>query len=154
MAPGVELSDLNWIALLAAMAVNIVLGFVWYAPKTPTGRIWMREMKFDANMKIPTARMALSFILMIVGTFFLMFVLQHNFVANWDAYKLDGARADGLTLGDGLAGGFFTWLGFFLPVGLSTVAWEMKSWTLFLVNQAYYVLTLLAAGAIFAAMLS
>lgn len=136
------------------MVVNIALGFLWYSAKTPTGRIWMRDMKFDPNMKPTSKQMGMSIGLTVLGTFLLMFVLMHVFIAFRDAYRLDGARLgdDGVTFGDGLMGGFFTWLGFFLPINLSSVAWEMKPWSLFFVNTSYYLVSLLAAGTIFASM--
>lgn len=153
MAPGVELSDLNWLAILAAMAINIVLGFLWYSPMTPTGRIWLRDMKIPKGAKPTAKQMAVSMTLMVVGTFLLMFVLQHVFLAFRDAYRLDGARLGGLEIGDGLSGAFFTWLGFFLPLNLSSVAWENKPWSFFFVNTVYYLVSLLLAGLIFASMM-
>ena len=153
MAAGVEFSDLNWIALGIGMLVNIVLGFLWYAPKMPTGRIWMRDMKFPADMKPTGKQMAVSVTLMAIGTFLLMFVLMHVFVAFRDAYTLDDASITEIRMADGLMGGFFTWLGFFLPVNLSSVAWEAKPWSLFFVNTTYYLVTLLIVGAIFASMM-
>lgn len=154
MAPGIEFSDLNWVALLIGMASNVVLGFLWYAAKGPTGRIWMREMKLPADLKPSPKQMMTSLVLMVVGTFLLLFVLMHVFLAFRDAYRLDGARlGDGLEMGDGFQGAIFTWLGFFVPIGLSTVAWEGKSWTLFFVNQGYYLVSLLVVGSIFAAMM-
>lgn len=153
MAPGIEFSDLNWIAIVAAMATNIALGFVWYLPKVPTGRIWMKAMNIPAGAKPTPKQMAMSLSLTVLGTFLLMFVLQHVFLAFRDAYRLDGARMDGLEMADGFSGAFFTWIGFFVPLFLSQVAWENRPWSLFLVNASYYLVTLLIAGAIFAAML-
>lgn len=154
LAAGVEFSDLNWLAILIAIVSNVIIGFVWYAKQVPTGRIWMREMKIPADAKPTGKQMAKSLTLMLIGTFLLMFVFQHVFLAFRDAYRLDGERlVDGLTMVDGLSGGFFTWLGFFLPVTLGTVAWEGKSWSLFFVNTSYHLVTLLIAGAIFALMM-
>lgn len=152
MAQGVQLSDLNWIAILAAMASNIVLGFLWYSPKLPTGKIWMRAMKIPADLKPTPKQMVLSLVLMLIGTFLLMFVLQHVFLAFRDSYQLDG-RTTGLSIMDGVMGAVFTWVGFFVPLHLTSVAWEGKPWSLFFVNATYYLVTLLIAGIIFALML-
>jgi hypothetical protein len=35
---------------------------------------------------------------------------------------------------------FFTWLGFFFPVDLGSVAWERKSWKLLFINTRYHFL--------------
>lgn len=153
MAAGVEFSDLNWIALLAAMVASVVLGFLWYSPKLPTGRIWMRDMKLPLDHKPTPKQMATGMTLMVIGTFLLMFVLMHVFVAFRDAYRLDGERLDGIDLMDGFQGAFFTWLGFFVPVGFSSVAWEGRPWSLFFVNTSYHFVNLLVAGLVFASMM-
>jgi hypothetical protein len=41
---------------------------------------------------------------------------------------------------------FFTWLGFYLPVDLNRVAWEMKSWKLFFINTGYHLVALVVAA--------
>jgi hypothetical protein len=153
VAPGVEFGDLNWLAIGIAMVSNIVLGFLWYSPKMPTGKVWMKGMGFPADMKPTPKQMVISMALMIIGTFLLMFILQHSFIAYRDAYRFDDARLDsaGLTIADGLTGGFFTWLGFFLPVQLGLVAWEGKSWGFMAVVTGYYLVSLVIAGLIFAA---
>jgi Protein of unknown function (DUF1761) len=43
---------------------------------------------------------------------------------------------------------FYTWLGFFVPVLLSGVAWEKKSWKLFSINAAYHLLALFLVASI------
>lgn len=150
MAPGIEMGDINWVAFALTVVSNIVLGFLWYAKFTPTGKVWMREVKMDPDAKVEGSKMAMSMVLMVVGVLLLMFVFQHTNLAYRDAYRLDGERlgADGLTIADGLTGGFFTFIGFFLPQGLSLVAFENRSWALFGVNQSYNLVTMLIAGAI------
>ncbi len=155
MAEGIEFGDLNWVALGLGMLASIVLGFLWYSKSTPTGKIWMRGMKMSPDFKPDPKKMTVSMVLMVVGTFLFMFVLMHVFLAFRDAYRFDGARLgdDGITFVDGLMGGFFTWLGFFLPVNFGLVAWEDKPWSFFFVVTSYYLVQLLAVGAIFASMM-
>jgi hypothetical protein len=47
----------------------------------------------------------------------------------------------------------FTWLGFFVPVDINTVAWEMKSWKLFFINTGYHLLSLIVVAMILAHMM-
>jgi hypothetical protein len=145
MAPGVELSDIKWLAVGAAMLANIVLGFLWYNKKTPTGKVWLKHSGMDPDERPPAKVMALSMGLMLLGVFLTMFVLAHDFVAYRDAYRLDKAGYD-LTVMDGVTGGFFTWLGFFLPVQLNIKAFSKAPWGLVLINAAYYLVALLVAG--------
>src|SRR6266700_1474417 len=37
----------------------------------------------------------------------------------------------------GFSTGFWTWIGFYVPLLLGAVAWENKSWKLFGINAAY-----------------
>ena len=41
------------------------------------------------------------------------------------------------------------WLGFIAPVTLGSVLWEMKSWKLWILNNAYYLVVLVVMGLIF-----
>jgi hypothetical protein len=54
--------------------------------------------------------------------------------------------------GYAFAAAIFTWLGFFLPGDLSSVAWENKSWKLFFINTVHHFLSLLVAAMIIAYM--
>jgi hypothetical protein len=142
-------SGINWLGLALAVVFNMVLGFLWYAKFTPTGKVWMREMKVPMDAKPNNAQMVKGLVLMLVGVFLLMFVFAHNFWVYQDAFRnvaTGGNATYKLALMDGIMGGVFTWAGFFLPQGLSQVAWEGKSWTLFFVNQGYNLVTMVVAG--------
>ena len=53
------------------------------------------------------------------------------------------------TLSGGLTIGFAAWVGFALPMGWQSVAWEDKGYGLFILNQAYNLIVyLLMAGLI------
>jgi fluoride ion exporter CrcB/FEX len=147
MAPGVEFGDLNYVGFGLAVVASMVLGFIWYAKWAPTGKVWMREMGMDPdNMpKPPGGKMAVSMILMVIGSLLLFFFLAHSFIAYQDAYRLDDEGYD-LTLMDGVLGGFFTWLGFIVPIQLNTVAFENRRWPFFFVNAGYYLVSLVVAG--------
>jgi len=150
MAAGVEFSDLDWLAIVLAIVANMALGFLWYSPKFPTGKLWMQEKKIPADMKPTAAEMGRAMTLMVVGSFLMFFVLMHVFVAFRDAMTLDDASITDISYADGAQGALFTWLGFFVPVLWTGIAWEKESWRLFFVNAGYYLVTLLVAGMIFA----
>jgi hypothetical protein len=151
MAAGVQISDINWIALLAAMGASIVLGFLWYAPFSPTGKAWMKALKMPADFKPDPKKMMLSYGLMLLGSFFMFFVFMHTFIAYHDAYLLDDKNYK-LTIMDGVVGGVMTTLGFIVPVQFGNVTWENKPWSLFWVNTLYYLVALVLAGIIYVAM--
>ncbi|HUR68783.1 MAG TPA: DUF1761 domain-containing protein [Candidatus Thermoplasmatota archaeon] len=144
-----DLSSMNWLGLALAVLANMVIGFLWYARFTPTGKIWMRDLGVPADAQPTGAQMARGLILMVIGAFFMMFVFAHTNAVYQDAFRntaTGGTAGYKLTWLDGLMGGFFTWLGFFVPVQLSGVAWEGRPWSLYFVNVGYYLVTLLVAG--------
>lgn len=140
-----------WLAFVLAILFNIILGFVWYAKSTPTGRLWMRHQGMDPDdlPKMPGSAMAMSMGLMLVGVVLMMFVFVHTNTVYEDAFgnpATGGKLGYELTVADGLTGAFFTWLGFIVPMNLNAVAFERKPWSLFWVNAGYYLVALLMAG--------
>jgi hypothetical protein len=138
--------QLNWLAIGAAVAANIVIGFLWYGPLL--GKAWMREMGLPAEHKPDPATMKRSMIIMIVSAFLTAYVLAHS-VEVWrpSTWK---AGTDAPNEIYGFYSAFFTWIGFYVPMLLGGVAWESKSWKLFGINAGYHFVALLAAGMILA----
>lgn len=144
-----DVSKLNWLGLGLAVLFNMILGFLWYAKFTPTGKVWMKHMKIPADAKPTGGQMAKGLILMVIGAFLLFFVFAHTNMIYQDAFRntaTGGIAGYKLKLQDGIMGGLFTWLGFFVPQQLSGVAWEGKSWGLFAVNAGYNLVTMVVAG--------
>lgn len=148
-----DLSKFNWLGFALAIVSNIVLGFIWYASWFPTGKVWMRVTQMDMSQKMPGAKMAMSMVLMVIGAALLMFVFAHNSMVYEDAFRntaTGGTAGYKLTAMDGLTGGFFTWLGFIVPLNLNAVAFDRKPWSLFWVNTGFYLVSLLVAGVLIA----
>ena len=51
---------------------------------------------------------------------------------------------------EGAQAGFWAWLGFIAPTQLAMVLWEGKSWSLYFLNVAYYLVSLVVMGIILA----
>ena len=147
----IDLSTIPWLAVLLAVVVNFVLGFAWYHPKTPTGRTWLRGLKMDPdNMpKPPPGMLVKSLLIQAIGAVLIMSTLAYVFVAMTGAYPGSMTQMPAL---DGAIGGFFVWLGFFLPVQLGSLAWEGKPGGFVAVNAGYWLVSLAAAGAIIGSM--
>lgn len=151
----VGLGDLDWIAFLAAVVANIALGFVWYLPSLPTGRIWMKGAGIsdvhppagDAAAQAAFRRsMGQMMVLTLVTALLVSGVLGLFF-----AMMAKAAGAD-LALEDGCLGGLLVWAGFFLPLNLGAVAYERKPWSYAMVVTGYWLLTSVVAGVIYATM--
>jgi hypothetical protein len=137
-----EEMHINIIAVLVAVAANFVLGFVWYTPLF--GKAWAKEMGVDTSVKPPSGAMAKGMIFMVVGNFFLAYVFAHN-IAAWS--YVPGTK-EMSAFSNVMSATVFTWLGFYFPVDLGTVAWEKKSWKLFGINTGYHFAMLLVAAII------
>ena len=133
---------INYVAVLVAVVANFILGFIWYTPLF--GKAWAKEHGIDTTVKPPAGAMAKGMIFMVIGNFLMAYVFAHNMAA-WS--YLPGAGEMSATTSI-LTASIFTWLGFYLPVDLGTVAWEMKSWKLFGINTGYHLLMLLVAATI------
>ena len=131
-----------WAVLIAA-AASMVLGFLWYGPIF--GKQWLRLTGMtEAQVNEAKGKdMTLSYVLMAVGSLLMAYVLSHALVFATSYFLTSGISA-------GLTVGFWNWLGFIAPVTLGAVLWEGKSWHLWLLNNGYYLLTLLVMGAILA----
>jgi hypothetical protein len=134
---------INYVAVLVAGAANFVLGFLWFGPIF--GKIWISLMGItqkqidEAKKKSMAGQLAISFIASVVTAF----VLEHSIIFASDYLGIYGVAA-------GLQGGFWNWLGFVVPVTLSSVLWEGKSWKLWILTSGYYLVGLLIMGVILA----
>jgi len=137
-----EEMHISYTAILVAVVANFILGFIWYTPLF--GKAWAKEHGIDTTVKPPAGSMAKGMIFMVIGNFLMAYVFAHNMAA-WSF--VPGAKEMSATSGI-LSASIFTWLGFYLPVDLATVAWEMKSWKLFGINTGYHLLMLLVAATI------
>jgi hypothetical protein len=137
---------INMVAVLVTVAANFMLGFIWYTPLF--GKAWAKEMGFDARVKPKRGEMVRGMIFMVIGNFFLAYVFAHN-IAAWGFVPGINEMSAGSNI---MTSTIFTWLGFYLPVDLGTVAWERKSWKLFGINTSYHFLMLLVAALILTSM--
>jgi hypothetical protein len=134
---------INYVAVLAAAVVSMVVGFLWYGPLF--GKMWIKGMGWTkADMeKAKKKGMAKQYGLMFVGSLVMAYVLAHATVFAAAYTHMMGVPA-------GLMSGLWNWLGFVAPVTLGSVLWEGKSWKMWALNNGYYLVTLLAMGVVLA----
>ncbi|HTY10568.1 MAG TPA: DUF1761 domain-containing protein [Bacteroidota bacterium] len=90
-----------------------------------------------ADMKPAPMNMVFSF----VASFVISYVLYHSIVFGDAYFKMGG-------IGGGLMGGFFGWLGYIAPVTLTTKLYEKKPWSLWVLDNSFWLLSLLLMGVI------
>jgi len=123
--------------ILVAAVVKMAIGALWYSPFLFLPAWHRTSGVTEAEMKSGMAR---AIAIDLVGSLIMAFVLVH-------AVKYAGAT----TAAQGLAVGFFNWLGFIAVVTIGTVTYLRKPFQLFLIQNGYLLLSLLAMGAILAA---
>ncbi|MDP3441369.1 MAG: DUF1761 domain-containing protein [Ignavibacteria bacterium] len=133
---------INMIAILVAVVVNFILGFIWYTPLF--GKIWGKEMGYPPDMQPEKGAMFKGMAFMIIGNFLFAYVLAHN-IAAWDFVP---GITEGGAVSNIMMTAIFTWLGFYLPGQLGATVWEKNSWKLFAINSGYHLVSLFVVAAI------
>ena len=139
--------EVNYLAIVVSAVAAFAIGFVWHGPLF--GKTWAKLCGVDmspeaiAKWKAEGKSMMKSYVLTIVGSLIMAYVLSH-FITMAAAYFENPG------IGRGLSTAFWAWLAFIAPVTLGGVLWEGKSWKLWFINAGYYLVTLLAMGAILA----
>ena len=131
--------SVNYLAVAVCVVSAMVLGFLWFGPIF--GKAWASHMGM-ADMEQPDgAAMGKSMAIFAVGNLLIAFVLAHS-LGVWRASAW-GLSPDLSPMMLALNSAGFTWVGFFLPVQMNRVAWEMKSWRLVAINGGFDLVRLL-----------
>jgi hypothetical protein len=125
---------INYLAVLVAAIANYVIATIWYA--VIFGNLWKKLTGITDMKPAP-----INIVLVFIGSFVLSFVLYHSIVFGDAFFKITG-------IGGGLMGGFFGWVGYIAPVTLSTKLYEKKPWGLWLLDNAFWLISLLVMGII------
>ncbi len=133
---------ISFTAILVATIANFFIGFLWYSVIFKNA--WATEMGLDTNAKPPANAMVKGLIMGIIGNFLMAYVFAHNNAAWSFVPGMDQMGSMGIIMS---AAGF-TWLGFYVPTDLNTVAWEGKSWKLFFINTGHHFTIVLVAAVI------
>ena len=136
---------INYLAVIAAAISNMVLGFLWYGPLF--GKTWSALMSWGEmtpeKMKEMQKKMMPGYAISFVGALLMAFVLSHALVFASAYLNESGVWA-------GLQTGFWNWLGFVVPVTVGVVIWDGKPWKLWILTNAYWVISLMVMGVILA----
>jgi len=150
----------NFLAILVAAAVPIVMGFLLYNPKI-FGNAWMREAEMTEE-KMKGGNMAVIFgvsiLLSILLSFFTIFLVVHETgVYGMTEGQLDGATAKAFmdewagkyrSFGHGAIHGGMAGVFMVLPIVAINAMFERKSWKYILINAGYWIVCLAIMGSI------
>ena len=127
---------MNYLAVLASAIASFVIGMIWYGPLF--GKRWMKLSGVTPQKmkgKSPVQSMLMGFVASLVTAYVL---------ATFVGYMM----SDTFMLGAQLA--FWLWLGLVAPVQLGSFLWEGKPFSLFVLNTAYNLVTLIVMTGILA----
>jgi hypothetical protein len=124
----------NFLAVLVAALANYIIATVWYG--VLFSGLWKKLTGISEMKPKP-----LNIVLVFIGLLVMSFVLLHSIVFGNTFTNLNGAAG-------GLMGGFFSWLGFIAPVTLTNVLYEKRPWKLWLLDNAFWLVSLLVMGVI------
>lgn len=126
----------NYVAVVVAAIVAVVIGFIWYAPPVFGGR-WMAMLgRTQAELGNPGPSMALGILAALVNAWVLAVLAKTTHSA---------------TVGDGVVLGIIAWLGFMATITLAQGVFEKRPMGLWLLNNAHNVIVQAVMGAIVAA---
>lgn len=127
---------INLVAVVAAMFAALVLGTVYYMPKSPTGVRWAALLKVPTVMRAPGRAMATQVVLSVLSMVALAVVIQAT-----------GSK--------GAGAGAMVALWIWVIVALADAGnanFSGRPWSLWLINQVNWLVTFLVAGAIIGAL--
>lgn len=127
---------MNWVVIVVAAIAQFVVGWIWYGPLF--GKTWMSMMGMS-QQSMSREGMGKTMVLSFVGSLVTAAVL--SMLVGWMGAK---------TLGAGIAAAFWAWLGFVATVTLGAVLFAKMSWNLYILNNAYQLVSLAVMGAILA----
>jgi len=130
----------NWLAVIVAAVIQMVLGFLWYGPLF--GKTWMSLMSITPQAmseRMASGGMGKTYAWSFVGALVTAAVLG----------KLVGTFG-ATSVSDGASVGFWAWLGFVATVTLGSVLYERRPVGLYTLNNGYQLVSLAVMGAVLA----
>ena len=130
-------ADINYLAVLVAGLLSMVIGFGWYSLSV-FGKTWMKETKL--TMKDIGKGPGPGYALVTVGSLLQAYVLAHFVDFTNSTTALEGAQT-----------GTWLWVGFVATAYAATYVFSQKSLKLWMIDAGYFLVVLMAQGALLAA---
>jgi len=124
----------NYLAVVVATVVVLVIGFIWYSPRV-FGNRWMAYLgttQAQLGNPGPTG--------MLVG-------VVASLINAW-ALAVLALNLGGKSVTDGVLLGVLAWLGFMATITAAQISFEKKSWGLWVLNNAHNLLVQVIMAAI------
>ena len=146
-----DFNAINWLAVVACVVASMIIGGVWFAPKTFFPAWWKAvgkagEPTMASGEGTPGSSLGMG---MVWGGVVLASFTQAVFMSLM--VNAMGSMSGGATLGSGALTGFLIWLGFVASSSLTNklFADRLQAWVL---EQGNHLITFVVMGAIVGAM--
>ena len=138
-----DFGSINWLAVVACVVASMVIGSLWFSPKTFFPMWWQAIGKGSGDQPGSGTNMGLVWGLIILCSF-----VQAVFMSLMVTAM--GSMTGGATLVSGATAGFVLWLGFVAPSSLTNklFADQPKAWVL---EAGNHLVTFVVMGAILGA---
>lgn len=154
--------QMNFLAILFASLVPLIMGFIWYNPKV-FGKAWMKETALSEE-KLKNTNMILVFVVSIILSIMIGMFLQIVTIHQYGALGLIGGDENLAkpsftefmkdygnsfrSFGHGALHGFMTGIFFVFPLIAINAMFERKSWKYIFINTGYWTITITIMGGI------
>ena len=135
-----DFSSINWLAVVFCVIASMVIGSLWFSPKT-FFPVWWKAIGKSENDGPSSTNMGMVWGLIVFASF-----VQAVFMS-LIVHAMGSMTPGGVTLGSGAMAGFFLWLGFVAPSSLTNklFADRLKAWVL---EAGNHLVTFVVMGAI------
>lgn len=131
--------EVNYLALIAAVIVSMVIGFVYYMNPV-IAKPWMKLMGYSKDDVRPSgSEMGKLYGTSAVLALVTSFVLYHVITMSIAYFNYSPVMT-------GITSAFWMWLGFMMPVQATDVLFSKKPFKLFAINTGYQLASLLGMG--------
>ena len=139
-----DFSTISWLPVLACVVASMIIGSIWFAPKTFFPIWWKAIGKTGEPGSGLTGNMGVTWGLIVLASF-----VQAVFMSLM-VTAMGSMTPGGATLGSGAMAGFLLWLGFVAPSSLTNklFAGQLKAWVL---EAGNHLVTFVTMGAILGA---
>jgi hypothetical protein len=128
--------DVNWIAVLVAGIVAMVIGAVWFSPRL-FARPWMRAIGKTPEEIAASGSANLGYAVAALSSLVVAYLM--SWVVDW---------AEAGNVFEGAATGFLVWLGFVATTFAVNTAFGGRPWMLYLIDAGHFLAVFVVVGAI------
>ena len=124
----------NYLAVAVAAIASYIIAAIWYG--VIFAKLWQRLTGITDMKPAP-----INIVLMLISCFIMAYVLHHSIFFGDKTLGVSGVQG-------ALKGAFFIWLGFIATTTLATKLYEKKPWGLWILDNAFWLISLMVQAII------